>query len=73
MNELIQQIVQRTGIPQDKAQTAIEMVISHLKGRLPAPIASQLDNYVSGAEGGTKSSVTGVMSGLMGKKDSDAA
>ncbi len=71
MNELIQQITQRTGIGEDKARTAVEMVINHLKGRLPAPIASQLDNYLSGNEG-NKSSVTGMMSGLMGKKD-DAA
>jgi hypothetical protein len=72
MNELIQNIVQRTGIPEDKARTAVDMVISHLKGKLPAPISSQLDSYVSGNEG-AKSSVTGVVSGLMNKDKTDAA
>jgi hypothetical protein len=74
MNELIQNIVQRTGIPEDKARTAVEMVVSHLKGKLPAPISSQLDSYMSGGgEGGAKSSVTGMVSGLMNKDKTDAA
>jgi hypothetical protein len=74
MNELIQNIVQRTGIGEDKARTAVEMVVSHLKGKLPAPISSQLDSYLSGgSEGGVKSSVTGMVSGLMNKDKTDAA
>jgi hypothetical protein len=73
MNELIQNIVQRTGIPEDKARTAVEMVVSHLKGKLPAPISSQLDSYMSGGAEGTKSSVTGVVSGMMNKDKTDAA
>lgn len=72
MNELIQNIVQRTGIPQDKAQTVVQMVVSHLKERLPASVSSQLDNYL-GKDTGTKSSVTGVVSGLMGKEKDPAA
>lgn len=71
MNELIQNIVQKTGIPQDKAQTVVQMVISHLKERLPAPVASQVDSVAGGGQG-PKSGVTGVVSGLMGK-DKDAA
>ena len=73
MNELIQNIVQRTGIPEDKARTAVEMVVSHLKGKLPAPISSQLDSYLSGGAEGAKSSVTGMVSGLMNKDKTDAA
>jgi hypothetical protein len=73
MNELIQSIVQRTGIPEEKARTAVEMVVSHLKGKLPAPISSQLDSYMSGGAESTKSSVTGMVSGLMNKDKTDAA
>ena len=73
MNELIQNIVQRTGIPEDKARTAVEMVVSHLKGKLPSPISSQLDSYMSGGGESGKSSVTGMVSGLMNKDKTDAA
>jgi hypothetical protein len=73
MNELIQNIVQRTGIGEDKARTVVDMVVNHLKGKLPGPISSQLDSYISGSGEGTKSSVTGVVSGLMNKNKTDAA
>jgi hypothetical protein len=51
MDELIKSVVQRTGIGEDKARMAVDTVIGFLKGRLPAPIASQLDG-VLGAGGG---------------------
>jgi len=75
MNELIQNIVQRTGIPQDKAQTVVQMVISHLKGRMPAPIASQLDNYIGGQEGQGQQGggISGALGGMMGGNKTDAA
>jgi hypothetical protein len=52
MQELINQVAQRTGIPADKAQTAVDTVVGYLKQRLPAPVSSQLDNVVSGRQAG---------------------
>lgn len=52
MQELINQVAQRTGIPADKAQTAVDTVVGYLKQRLPNPVSSQLDNAVSGKSGG---------------------
>ncbi len=54
MDQLIDQVVQRTGISEDQARQAVETVLGFLKGRLPAPIASQLDSVVAGqgASGG---------------------
>src|SRR5207253_2280045 len=58
MNELINQVVQRTGIPEDKAKMAVETVLGFLKTKLPAPIAGQIDSVVGG--GGGESSAGGL-------------
>ena len=51
---LIDQIVQRVGIPAEKAQAAVEVVVGYLKEKLPPPASAMLDNAVSGeaAKGG---------------------
>jgi nucleoid DNA-binding protein len=48
MDQLIQQITQRTGIEETQARDAVEMVVSYLKTHLPAPIAAQVDTALSG-------------------------
>lgn len=48
MDELIEAIEERTGLPADKAKGAAEAAIDFLKGRLPAPIASQIDGFLEG-------------------------
>lgn len=65
MNELVQMVSQKTGIPQDKAQQAVQIVIEHLKGRLPGPIASHLDGVLSGNTQGDQPS--GGLGNLLGK------
>lgn len=76
MNELVQIIVEKTGVSQEKAQLAVESVVSYLKGKLPA-VGSQLDALLSSSgEAGkgeglsekAKSVVAG-LGGLVGKKD----
>ncbi len=51
MNELIQQITQRTGISESQAQQAVQIVGNFLKQRLPGPAAQQVDNFISGQGG----------------------
>jgi hypothetical protein len=48
MQQLIDQVTQRTGIPEDKARAAVDTVIGYLKQHLPGPLASQLDGAVAG-------------------------
>jgi len=48
MDELIKQVVEKAGISEDVAQTAINTVLSFLKDKLPAPIAGQLDGIING-------------------------
>jgi hypothetical protein len=48
MNEqVINLIVKKTGISQENAQKAVLVVFDFLKTKLPAPIASQVDSFLS--------------------------
>lgn len=58
MDQLINLVAQRTGLPADKARTAVDTVLSYLKDRLPAPVAGQLDQLVAG--GGKSGSSEGL-------------
>jgi hypothetical protein len=44
---------------------AIETIVSHLKDRVPAPLASQLDSFLSGNADGT-SGIGGALGGSLG-------
>ena len=47
MKELINIIVQKTGISEENAQKAVQVMLGFLKTRLPAPVAGQLDSVLS--------------------------
>ncbi|HEX8351767.1 MAG TPA: hypothetical protein VF611_02505 [Pyrinomonadaceae bacterium] len=78
MDELIKQVVERTGISESQAQTAVTTVLGFLKNRLPEPIAGQLDGFLGGAAGaaggvagglaGTAGDVLGGLGGMFGGK-----
>ena len=52
MEELLKTVAEKTGLPADKAQSAIEAVIDFLKDKLPEPIAGQLDKFIDGDDAG---------------------
>jgi hypothetical protein len=75
MNEIVQPIVQRAGVPEDKARMAVEVVMGQLEKQLPAPIAAQVRSYLAGggqASGGQASGGLGDIArglgGMFGKK-----
>ena len=84
MNELVQQIQQKTGLSAEMAQKVVEVVTGYLRNRMPAPMASGLDSLLgaSGAAGAGESSheggglmdeaksVMGGLGGMMGNKES---
>ena len=64
MQQLIDQVTQRTGIPEDKARAAVDTVVGYLKQHLPGPVASQLDGAVSGqSAGGIAQAAKGMFGG----------
>ncbi len=52
MDELIRQLSEKTGLPDDKARVAVEVVVGFLKQRLPGSVGEQLSAVLSGAAGG---------------------
>ncbi len=51
MDELVKLVAEKTGISQEQAKIAVNLVLGALKERLPAPVASQLESLIGG-EGG---------------------
>jgi hypothetical protein len=52
MDELVNLVVQKTGISQEDARKAVEVVVNALKSKLPGPVASHLDAFISGGSSG---------------------
>ena len=66
MDELIKLISSQVGITPDKAQLAVQLVVSHIKGKVPA-LSGQLDGVMGGeAAAGGLGDVAGKLGGLMG-------
>ena len=52
MDELVQELSQKTGLSQEKSQEVVNVVITHLKARLPEPLANDLDSLMAGSSTG---------------------
>ena len=64
MDEIVKLVVQKTGISEEQARTAVTTVVNFLKQKLPAPIAGQIDGVLSGS--GVGDALKG-LGGLLGK------
>ena len=64
MDELIKLVTQKAGISEAQAKAAVETVLGFLKGKLPAPIAGQIDGLL----GGKAAPGLDALGGLMGGK-----
>jgi hypothetical protein len=67
MDELVKLVSEKTGLSEDMAQKAVEVVVGYIKDKLPAPIAGQIDGLLAG--GGDAGGIAGAVGGLFGKKD----
>jgi hypothetical protein len=75
MQDLVQKLSQKTGMTPDESQQAVNVVVSHLKEKLPAPLASALDSFLADGSSGqgesmfdkAKAMASGV-EGMFGKK-----
>jgi hypothetical protein len=64
MDELIGLVVEKTGLPEEMARKATEVVIGFLKERLPDAIADRLDDVISG--GDLMGDVGDLLGGMLG-------
>jgi len=72
MNELIQKIVDQAGISEDSATQAVRVVIDYVKQHAPAPIASQLETYLTDDKAASVAGAAGsALGGLFKKRDAD--
>ena len=51
MDELVKQVVEKTGISEEQAQQAVQVVLGFVKDKLPGPLAAHVDQLVSGQGG----------------------
>jgi hypothetical protein len=66
MNELVNLIVQKTGISQENAQKAAQTAIDFLKTKLPAPLAGQVDAVLAGDLSGLAGQAGEMLKGELG-------
>lgn len=77
IDELVNRVAERTGLPPEQARTAAETVIGFLKERLPAPLAgavdaaTQSDGNETNAEGiaNQAQGIFGNLGGIFGGKE----
>jgi len=69
MDELIKLVSQKANIPEENAKAAVETVLGFLKERLPAPIASQVEGFISNPDLGRQvGGALGGLGGLLGRR-----
>ena len=70
MDEVVNLIVQKTGLSHELAQQAAEVTINFLKTKLPEPLAGQIDSALGSSGAGDDRDVANKMIGsLFGKKE----
>lgn len=70
-SDLVRLVSSKTGLNEQMALTAVDLVIDFIKQKLPPEFASQLDGLLASDQG--QSGASGVfdkVSGLFGKKES---
>lgn len=65
MDELVKMVAQKVGIPEDKARSAVDIVINQLKTKLPDPLAGQIDNALSGSGRSGGAGLGGGLGGML--------
>ncbi len=68
MNELVDLVVQRTGLSQEDAQKAVGVVIDFLKSKLPPSLAVHVDSLISGGSAGVAEAIEAEVGGLLENK-----
>jgi hypothetical protein len=72
MDELVQAVSSKTGLSADQARAAATATLDFVKGKLPGPVADQIDGLLGGAgssthaTGGMMDQAKGMMGGMFG-------
>jgi len=66
MDELVQVVSSKTGLPADQARAAATATLDFIKGKLPGPVAGQIDGVLGGAGGSSTGGMMDQAKGMMG-------
>ncbi|MCS6993646.1 MAG: hypothetical protein N2117_14950 [Anaerolineales bacterium] len=66
MDELVNLVVEKTGLPKETAKTVVTLVVDFLKKKLPAPVAAQVDAVLNSK--GLAGDAANLLGGLLGGK-----
>lgn len=67
MDEIVQMVVEKTGLPEAQAEAAVNTVIEVLKDKLPDNVAGMVDMYLGGEGGsGGLGGAASMLGGLLG-------
>lgn len=64
MDDLINEVSQKTGLSADKARTVVDTVVNYIESKLPASVAGQIDAALKGQG----SSISEKLGGIFGRK-----
>lgn len=64
MDQLVMAVMEKTGLPREQAEQAVNAVLAFLKERLPAPVGAQIDTVLGGGQLGD---VAKGLGGLFGR------
>lgn len=67
MDEIVQLVAKKTGLPKETAKVAVETVINYLKKKLPKPIGAQIDGLLKGAKASDIESAVSGLTNLLGQ------
>ena len=66
MDALVQQIVEKTGLSEEMAETVVNMVLEHVKGQLPENMQGMVDSFLGGG-GDAGGGLGGMLGGFLKK------
>jgi nucleoid DNA-binding protein len=65
MEELVNLVMKKTGLPKETAQTVVKIVLDFLKKKLPPAVGTAIDGFLSGGQAAAAADMLG---GLLNKK-----
>jgi hypothetical protein len=66
MNEIVQQVSQRTGVAAETVEKVIRSAAEYVKGKLPPQYTGYVDQYVSGQGGAAPANAADAVKGALG-------
>ena len=64
MEELVNLVVKKTGLPKETAQNVVKIVLDFLKKKLPPPVGGAIDGFLGGK--GQTAGAADLLGGLLG-------